>query len=93
MKTVQYDVQSDQKASRVELFVRIIWGIISMIVLWILAVIAGICFILQWLYILVSGKRSTELNKVIKIYVRYQVGVISYLYLLTDERNPILPEG
>jgi hypothetical protein len=93
MKTVQYDVQSDPKASRVELFVRIVWGLISMIVLWIFGIIACICLILQWLYILVSGKRSMELNKVIKLFVRYQNEVISYLYLLTDERNPILPEG
>jgi hypothetical protein len=93
MNTVSYDVQSAEKASRVELFVRIIWGIISLIVMSILGIIAYICYVLEWLAILITGKRVSALDGMLKTFVTYNAQMTSYMSLLTDERNPIMPSS
>ncbi|MDE1851318.1 MAG: DUF4389 domain-containing protein [Candidatus Micrarchaeota archaeon] len=92
MKTVKVEVKSDPKASRLELFVRILWGIVSGIVLWVFSIIAGICLMVHWIYILILGKRSKTLNNVVRAYFYYSTKYRAYLSLLTDERNPIIPE-
>lgn len=92
METVKIDIASADKASRSELFVRILWCIVSGIVLWFFSIIAGVCLVVQWLYILVTGKRHKTLNKVIKVYLYYRTKMYAYLMMLTDERSPILPE-
>lgn len=91
MKTVKISVTSSNKASRWELLVRILWAIICGIVLFFFSIIACICAIIQWLYILITGKRSKSLNNLLKSYVIYRAQLNAYLYMLTDERNPILP--
>lgn len=93
MKTVQIEVQSADKASRLELFIRIVWMIPTVIVLWIFSVVALICFIVHWFFILIIGKRNRSLNNIVKAYVYYVAKVHSYVCLLTDERSPIIPEG
>ncbi|MDE1865761.1 MAG: DUF4389 domain-containing protein [Candidatus Micrarchaeota archaeon] len=93
MKTLKIDVKSDQKASRLELFVRILWLVICSIVLFFFGIIACICTILQWLYILISGKRAKSLNDVLRVYLKYRFSLEGYLLMLTDERNPIIPEN
>ncbi|MDE1861263.1 MAG: DUF4389 domain-containing protein [Candidatus Micrarchaeota archaeon] len=92
MKTIKMQVKSAPKASRLELFVRIIWAIIGSIVLAIFGIISFICMVLQWIYILIAGKRSKELNKVLKLYVLYRFRLEGYLLMLTDERSPLIPE-
>jgi hypothetical protein len=93
MKTVQIDVKSDVKASRLELFIRIVWMIPTYIVFWLFSIVAGICMVLHWLFILITGKRNNTLNDIAKKYLIYVTEVQAYLYLLTDERNPIFPEN
>lgn len=92
MKTVQIAVKSDNKASRLELFIRIVWAIPTGIFFWLFSIVAGVCLILHWLFILITGTRNNALNDIIKTYVYYQAKVHSYMSLLTDERNPIFPE-
>ena len=91
MKTLKIDVKSDKKASRLELFVMILWLIFGGIVLFFFSIVAAICTILQWLYILITGKRSMSLNNVLRIYVVYRFSLEGYLLMLTDERSPIIP--
>ncbi len=93
MKTASFAVQMNEKASRIELFVRIVWYIISVIVLFVFAVIVEICFVLEWLVILILGKRNEALNGVLKAYLSYVVQFDAYLLLLTDERSPLIPSG
>lgn len=93
MKTVSLNVQSAQRASRVELFVRIVWGLVSGIVLCIYGIIAAICLVIQWLIILITGKRNIPLNNIIRGYFYYRARLEAYLLLLTDERSPIIPTG
>ncbi len=92
MKTVRVDIKSQEKASRVELFVRIVWVIVSAIVLWLFSILACICTVIQWLYILVTGKRHRGLNNLLRIYVIYKTKLGAYAHMLTEERNPIFPE-
>ncbi len=92
MKTVKIDVKSSEKASRGELFVRILWLIVGGIVLWAFSIIAIICIVLQWFFILITARRNKTLNNVIKVYLYYRTKFEGYLMMLTDERSPLLPE-
>jgi hypothetical protein len=92
MKTVKIDVTSKDRASRLELFIRIIWLIVGGIILWLYSIIAAICIIVQWFFILIMGRRNKPLNNVIKVYLYYRTKFEAYLMMLTDERSPLLPE-
>lgn len=92
MKTVKVGVKSDRNAPRLELFVRIIWAIPTAVVICIFGMIAKLCILLNWLCILVTGKRNRTLTGVARDYLYYSTKVQAYLSLLTDERSPILPE-
>lgn len=92
MKTVKISVLSTDKASRAELFVRILWFIVSAIVLCVFGVIALLCLIVHWFYILITGKRHKTLNNVLRVYVYYRAKMEAYTMMVTEERSPILPE-
>jgi hypothetical protein len=92
MKTVATQIKYLEKASRLELIIRFIWLIPTAIVLLVFGLIAAVCFVLQWLYILFTGRRSKSFHAMIKTYEiqRYKFHV--YFLLLTDERPPIVPD-
>jgi hypothetical protein len=92
MKTVKVDVKSDNKSPRLELFVRILWAIVGGIVLWFFSIIAVVCIIVHWFFILITGRRNKTLNNVIRVYLYYKTKFEAYVTMLTDERSPILPE-
>ncbi|VVB67303.1 Uncharacterised protein [Candidatus Norongarragalina meridionalis] len=92
MKTVKFEVKVPEKASRWELLVRCVYWIPLVIVITILAILASICWVIQLLVILVTGKRNGAMQKYIKAYQTYQVKMGSYFNLLTDERPEILPD-
>jgi len=83
----------EEEASRLELFVRIIYSCIIGIILGVYGCVAGICEGLQWILILITGKRNESLNNVIKGYVSYAILVVKYVYLLSDERPPLGPQN
>ena len=92
METVKINVTSAEKASRLELFIRWIWGTIVMIILSIIGIFACIAMFVQWFYILLLGKRHPALVKFINGWFSAMVGLYFYMYLSTDERPPIVPE-
>jgi len=92
MKTVAANVKYLEKASRLELIVRFIWMIPAAIVLFVFALVASVCFALQWLYMLFTGRRSRSLHVLIKTFEIQKFRVQAYLNLLTDERPPIVPD-
>ena len=92
METVSYSVKSAVKASRMELLMRILWAILTGIVLAVFRIIAVIAVICQIILVLVNGEKNMTLNSWIQKYVGYIAKRHSYLMLLTDERSPILPE-
>ena len=92
MDTVKVDVKSADQASRIELFIRWVWAVITYIVMIFLSIITYVCFILQWLLILITGKRNATLTSWLKKYHTYLTQVMAYQLLITDERSPIIPE-
>jgi hypothetical protein len=81
----------EHDASRLELLVRILYWILIGIVLWVYGIIAGICLVIQWFYILILGARSETLSNIIKGYLEYMIHVLSYTNFMTDKRPDIMP--
>jgi len=82
----------NENASRLELFIRIIYGFLIAIVLAIYGFIANLCMFVQWIHILILGRRNIGLHNVIQGYLEYMVHVQAYINFTTDERPDIMPE-
>ncbi len=93
MKTFSMNVPYAEKASRLELIIRFLWSIPVLIVTIIFSIIWCIAWLLQFLHILVFGKRNRTLHDWLLKYVVYSTQYTVYISLLTDERDPILPES
>ena len=93
MKTVKIDVTYVEKAGRWELLIRFLWSIPSYIVMAVFSIIASIVMVAQFLHILVLGKRNKALHDIILKYMVYSTEWQIYVALLTDERNPLMPEN
>ncbi len=78
-------------ASRIELFVRIVYWILIGIVLWVYGFLAFICLLIQWFHILILGCRNEGLGTFIQGYAEYYVHVMNYTFFFTDSRPHILP--
>ena len=92
MQSVKVEVVQQEKASRAELLVRLVYWIPLVIVVALLAIIASVVVLISILTILFLGKRILGLTKFIAIMVAYKAKMDSYLLLATDERPPIIPE-
>ncbi len=92
MKTVKSSITYREKASRWELFVRIIYAIPLIIVAWAFGIIAGLAEIILWFHILILGRRHRSLSKFMTSYLVYMFNIRAYLNLVTDERPPIIPK-
>ena len=82
----------EEPASRIELFVRFVYMILIGIVMYIYAIVAGLCTLVQWIHILILGRRNVGLHEIIQGYLEYQVHVMPYLSYVTDNRPNIMPE-
>jgi hypothetical protein len=82
----------ERSASRLELFIRILYWIAIGIVLAIYGLITEICLVVQWFVILILGRRNEGLSNFIKGYLEYYVHVISYVYFMTDKRPELIPK-
>ena len=91
MKTLNFDVKYEKKASRTELLVRLVYWIPLVIVLWILSLVGTVATIAQLVYIIVTGRRNQTLFKWTKIAVEYRLKFSTYYFLLTKERPEIIP--
>ena len=97
MQTVTYSVPWYSRSSRLELFVRLVYGlpfaVIMLVVFRILGVITLVLpFLAQVLTILFSRKRSASIADFFhKYYLGYILQYFAYYSLLTDERPPIVP--
>lgn len=92
MQSVKYSINYKEPAGRLELLIRFIWAIPSCIVLAVLEIIGSIAWCIQFLYVLVTGKRHKCLHDWMFKAVAYRAKMGAYLWFLTDERNPIMPE-
>ena len=82
----------EHDASRLELFIRIVYAFVITLVLMVYGVIAEICMLIQWFVILILGRRNEGLSNFIKGYLEYFVHVIGYVYWMTDDRPGLFPE-
>ncbi|MFV2040454.1 MAG: DUF4389 domain-containing protein [Candidatus Hydrothermarchaeales archaeon] len=90
---IKIDVEYMEGASRLEaLIVRWLYAILLYVVLSLWSIAAGIVIVVQWLYILVLGKRNQSMHDFVAGFFRFSTRVTGYLYLLTDERPPISGE-
>lgn len=72
--------------ARVELFVRIVLMFILEIILGFWSIVVALFWILQFLVILVTGKRNRWLHGQIERYFKFLVKCKEYFLLLTDKR-------
>jgi hypothetical protein len=87
---VRLDVDYDETASRLEaLIIRFLYGIVLYIILEIWGIVAGIVVVIQWLHILILGKRHQGMHNFVTKFFRFCTRVSGYLLLLTDARPPI----
>jgi hypothetical protein len=92
METVKVTVTSAEKASRIELFIRFVWGLIAMIILGIIGIFAYIALAVQWIHILLLGKRHPALANFVTNWYKGYTQLYFYMLLSTDERPPLVPE-
>ena len=81
----------EEEASRIELFIRIIYSFILSIVIGVYGFVAGLCILIQFFVVLILGRRSRGLSDFVKGYLEYYVHVSGYVYFMTDERPGIFP--
>ncbi len=81
----------EEQASRLELFIRILYWIAIGIVLAVYQFVTEICLLIQWFVILIFGRRNEGLSNFIKGYLEYVVQVLPYITFMTDRRAEILP--
>lgn len=92
MEEVEQLFLYERKASRLELFIRIVYSIAIWIVLMVYGIVAEICLFIQWFVILILGRRSERLSNFVKGYLEYMIHVIGYVYWMTDKRPGIMPK-
>ena len=92
METVKLTVTNVEKASRLELLIRFVWGFVVGIILGIIGLFAVYLAVpLQWLHILFLGKRHPALAKFTGGWFAAITQLYCYMLLLTDERPPLVP--
>lgn len=82
----------EHDASRIELFVRIVYWIAIGIVAMIYGFLAMVCLFVQWFFILLLGRRQQGLSDFAKGFFEYNVSRMPYMYFMTDVRPKILPD-
>jgi hypothetical protein len=81
----------EHDAGCLELLIRILYWILIGIVMWVYGIIAGICILIQWFYILILGCRNEALSNIARRYLEYVIHVMSYSYFMTDKRPDVMP--
>lgn len=92
METVKITLKSAEKAGRLELFIRIVYCLVAGIVLGIIGIFAYLAWFVQWLHILLLGKRNAALANFMNAWLVAYTQLEFYSFLATDERPPIVPE-
>lgn len=92
MKT-EVELPFEESADRIELFVRLLYFFVVGIIMCILGCLAFyIGLPLQFLAVLILGKRIEILNRIIAAYARYTISWYPYLMNLTDEKPDLMPK-
>lgn len=79
--------------SRLKTALRFIIGIPVMLINYALGVVANVCALISWFWIVITGKQNEGLHNAIKLGMAYSARSTAYLCLLTEEWPPFSPEG
>jgi len=90
LESVQVQITPGGRASRVEVIVRIFYGLVAGIILGIFLWVAGVLVILNFFTCLILAKRI-GVGFIAKVIVQI-TKLYAYMYYVTDERPPIVPE-
>src|SRR5437868_4282390 len=85
---VSLDVEYPERLSRWKLFVKIIFAIPQLIVLYLLLTVIGILSVIAWFAILFTGRYPKSFFAFASGVLRWQANVIAYVALLRDEYPP-----
>ena len=97
METVKYSVNWDETASRVEVLIRVLYGALFFFIFLIVFGFLGMLTVgfpmgLQFLIVLVTGKRNETISNYLhKYFATYVINFATYFFLLVDERVPLIP--
>ena len=89
MNSVRVEITPGGKASRAEVIIRIVYGIILGIIAYIFGIIMSILWVVNFFTCLLLGARIGA--DFIAKYVKWIAMVCAYLLFVTDERPPFLP--
>jgi hypothetical protein len=81
-----------EKASRLELIIRWVYGIVIGFVFWLWGIYASILEFLQFCHILIFGRRGVRLYRSTRRFLAASTLVSAYLMFLTDERPELTPD-
>jgi hypothetical protein len=81
-----------EKASRLELIIRWLYGIVIGILYYFWAIYISIIEFLQFWHILIFGRRGVRLYRSTRRYVAAYTHVSAYLTFLTDARPELTPD-
>jgi hypothetical protein len=81
-----------EKASRLELIIRWLYGIVIGILYYLWAIYISIVEFLQFWHILIFGRRGLRLYRSTRRYVAAYTHVSAYLTFLTDTRPELTPD-
>ena len=93
MKTVKTHMEYSHESSRVGLLIRVVYAFILLAIFAILySTVLPILWVIQIVHILILGKRSEPIHRLLKTVVLYGSRANYYTFLLIDEKPPIIPE-
>ena len=81
-----------EKASRFELIVRWIYGIIAGVLYSLWSMLISIIQFVHFFYILIMGRRSVTLYRHTRRFLTASTYVSAYLMFLTDQRPSLVPD-
>jgi hypothetical protein len=79
-------------ASRIELFVRILYGFVFAVLFYVWAAYIGLLAIVHFFHILILGRRSEVIFNSTRRFVAAWANAYSYLSFQTDRRPELLPD-
>ena len=81
-----------ERASRVELVVRWIYGIVIGIIFYFWAIYVGVVEFIQFFHILIFGRRGLRLYRATLRFLAAYTNAHAYLGFLTDQRPELTPD-
>jgi len=90
MDSVKVEITPGATVSRLEVLVRFVYGTIAMIILGFFGIITGILVVVNFFSCLILAKRVAP--AFIASFIAQYAKVYAYLYYVTDERPPLVPQ-